>query len=170
MIILSINQAALQHLNANLCDLLILPFKMVSCVGESSHAGFQQARRGGQFDSGGAATRRVCNLKITKRLPHQRQSADNLITSWRVLALGVIQKTVYIHGGRTERIPSQFVARPPCRWRGESRARIYPLICIPPIATQCTAFCLFARLLTSLAGKENKCSMNRSLRIRKRNT
>jgi hypothetical protein len=95
MIILSISPAALQHLNANLCDLLILPFKMVSCVGESSHAGFQQARRGGQFDSGGAATRRVCNLKITKRLPHQRQSADNLITSWRVLALGVIQKTVY---------------------------------------------------------------------------
>lgn len=28
--------AALQHFNANLCDLLILPFKMVSCVGESS--------------------------------------------------------------------------------------------------------------------------------------
>jgi hypothetical protein len=125
MTILSIRPGALQHLNANLCDLLILPFKMVSCVGESSHAGFQQARRGGQFDSGGAATRRVCNLKITKRLPHQRQSADNLITSWRVLALGVIQKTVYTRrtDGRRGSHRSSSLVRPA---DGEEKAaRVY---------------------------------------------
>lgn len=122
-------------------------------------AGFQRAR-GGQFDSGVAATRRVCNLKITKRLPHERQSADNLITSSSACSRrdskDCMEQSVSLGVRPAER-------------RKLRAAYICPLICIPPIATQCTAFRLFARLLTSLAGKENKCSMNRSLRIRKRN-